>query len=213
MAPLWRLASETLDGPAPGDAAARFMQLLGSDEAAADALVPALTPWVLTISRSSSVLRALRGRKRLAMVTCMASQPGGEGARMAEAVSGFATARVVPDAEALAQVPGGVVAVGCDALTPSALVNKTKTRALVEAARDRGVPCYGVAGWAKFVAEPLPVEEPFEPTPLELFTAVATPDGLLEPDEAGRRAGAAALHDDLGPVLTRLLVERRRASP
>jgi translation initiation factor 2B subunit (eIF-2B alpha/beta/delta family) len=212
MAPLWRLASEVLDGPAPGDGVARFMELLGSDEAAADALSSALTPWVLTISYSSSVVRALRSRRRLAMVTCMESQPGGEGARMAESVSEFANARVVPDPEALAQVPGGVVAVGCDALTPAAVVNKTKTRALVEAARERDVPCYAVAGWSKLVAEPVPVEEPFEPTPLELFTAVATPDGLLPPDEASRRAGSASLHDDLRPVLSRLLGERRRAS-
>jgi hypothetical protein len=70
-----------------------------------------------------------------------------------------------------------------------------------------------VAGWSKFVAEPLPVEGPFEPTPLELFTAVATPEGLLPSDEARRRAGSATLHDDLRPVLARLLGERRRAAP
>jgi hypothetical protein len=213
MAPLWRLASEVLTGPSPGGAATRFMHLLGSDDAAAEALSEALTPWVLTISYSSSVVRALRARTRLAMVTCMESRPGGEGARMAEAVSAFANARVVSDTEALAQVPGGVVAVGCDSLTPAAVVNKTKTRALAEAARERGVPVYAAAGWSKFAPDPLPVDEPFEPTPLELFTAIATPDGLLPPDEAARRARSSALHADLEPVLARLLGDRRRAAP
>ena len=213
MAPLWRLASEVLTGPSPGDAAARFMQLLGSDGPAADALSGALTPWVLTISYSSSVVRALRGRSRLAMVTCMESRPGGEGTRMAETVSAFANARVLPDAEALAQVPGGVVVAGCDALTPAAVVNKVKTRALAEAARERGVPCYAVAGWSKFVPDTVPVDDAFEPTPLELFTAIATPDGLLVPEDAARRARSAALHADLEPVLARLLGERRRAAP
>jgi len=139
--------------------------------------------------------------------------PGGEGARMAEAVSAFANARVVPDPEALAQVPGGVVAVGCDALTPAAVLSKTKTRALAEAARERGVPCYAVAGWSKFVSDPLPVDDPFEPTPLELFTAIATPEGLLAPNDAARRARTATLHADLEPVLSRLLGDRRRAAP
>ena len=203
MGPMWRLASEVMAGPTPEEACRRFDLALSSDEAAADVLSGALTPWVLTISFSSSVLRALRSRKQLSMVTCMESLPGGEGRRFAAAVSEFARARVVRDGEAIAQVPGSVVAVGCDALTPSAVVNKTKSRTLVEAARERNVPCYAVAGWSKFVPVRTPVEAPFEAVPLTLFTAIASPDGLLSPQEARLRAEGSSLDDEVLRLLER----------
>jgi translation initiation factor 2B subunit (eIF-2B alpha/beta/delta family) len=207
MAPLWRLASEVLDGPTPAEAAKRFDLAMASDDAAADVLSGVLTPWVLTISYSTSVLRALRTSRRLSMVTCMESVPGREGRRFAEAVSEFARSRVVTDTEALAKVPGGVVAVGCDALTPTSVVNKTKTRSLAEAAGAHNIPVYAVAGWSKFVGEQIPVELPFQAVPVELFTGIATPDGLLSPGEAGRRAESQPLNDALQPLLHRV---RRR---
>lgn len=203
MASLWRLATDVLAAETPAGGAEAFLNRLGEDDAAATVAARALPPWVLTISYSSSVLAAL-SQARLRLVACMESLPGGEGARMAEAVSEWARARVVPDEEALRQVPGGAVVVGCDALTPDAVVNKVKTRAIAEAARLKEVPCYAVAGATKLVSVALPVDGPFEATPLELFTAIAAPEGLLAPAEAAAAARGSDLHPDLLPALARL---------
>jgi translation initiation factor 2B subunit (eIF-2B alpha/beta/delta family) len=127
---------------------------------------------------------------------------------MAEALSKWCRTRVVPDEEAIRLLPGAAVVVGCDALSPEAVVNKAGTRALAEAAAARGVPRFVVAGDTKLVPEPVPVEEPFEATPLRLFTAVATPEGLLPPDEARARAREAPLH----PGLRAMLPSRPRPS-
>lgn len=211
MAPLWRLGSDVLAAPDPAAGAARFLHRLDHDVAAADALAPELPPWVVTISRSSSVLRALSASRRVRVVACLESLPGGEGRAMARSLrEAGKQARVVADEEALRRLPGGAVVVGADAVTPGAVVNKVKTRALAEAARTRGVPCFAVAGETKFVSEPLPLEESLEATPIGLFTAVATPWGLLPPEEAAARARQADLHPDLLPYLAELRRDLRR---
>jgi hypothetical protein len=108
------------------------------------------------------------------------------------------------DEDALARIPAEAVVVGADAVTPSAVINKVKTRALAEAARRHAVPCYAVAGDTKFFAAELPVESPFERIPLELFTAIATPDGLLSTDAARAHAAELTLHPELASLVAEL---------
>lgn len=203
MAPLWQLATEVLSAGNPAEGTRTFLARLDSDTAAATALAPVLPPWLLTISYSSSVIQAVRDA-RVSRLACMRSDPGGEGARTAEAVAPI-RADVIEDDDAIARVPAAAVVVGADAVSPSHLVNKVKTRALAEAARGKEVPCYAVAGQTKFVDADLPIEGPFERVPLELFTAIATPAGLLQPADAAERAAEAHLHTDLTPLLTELV--------
>jgi translation initiation factor 2B subunit (eIF-2B alpha/beta/delta family) len=200
MGPLWRVASLVLGAPTPALGADEFLRLLESDDAATSTLAPLLPRSVLTISFSTSVIATVR-RAPVEELLCMRSEPGGEGERTAEAARPT-PARVIEDDEALELLPAEAVVVGADAVTPSGLVNKVKTRALAESARRRGVPCYAVAGAAKFVAVDLPVRSPFEAIPLELFDAIAAPEGLLSDAQAGELASRArlhpALHDRLG---------------
>ena len=124
---------------------------------------------------------------------------------MAEAVAPI-RARMIEDDEAIRLVPAAAVVVGADAVTRAVLINKIKTRALAEAARAKGVHCYAVAGDTKFVDAELPLESPFERVPLELFTAIATADGLLSPSAAAERAAQAHIHPELADLLTALSV-------
>ncbi len=202
MAPLWRLASDVLSASDPVRGANDFIHRLEADSAAGSALAPQLPPSLLTISFSSSVIEMVRGA-RVHMLSCMRSEPGGEGERMARAVAPV-RARVIEDEEAIALVPGAAVVVGADAVSPSGLVNKVKTRALAEAAREKGVPRYAIVGETKFLRAELPIQAPFQRVPLELFTAIATPAGLLSPTEAGELASRARLDPALSPLLSEL---------
>jgi len=202
MAPLWRLASEFLAARDPFTGAEDFLLRLESDRGSASVLAPKLPPTLLTISFSSSVIEAVR-QASVERLLCLRSQPGGEGFRMAAAVTPVRSG-VIEDQQAIELVPADAVVVGADAVTPSGLVNKVKTRALAEAAREKGVPCYAIAGDTKFVGADLPVAMPFERVPLELFTAIATSDGLLSPAEAAGRAALARLHPNLLPLLAEL---------
>ena len=201
MAPLWRLGTDVLEGADPAEGARRFLVRLEEDQRAPEVLAPILPPWLLTISSSSSVLATVR-LARVRLLSCMRSEPGGEGERMAsEAAEGSLRTRVVEDEEAIRQVPAAAVLVGADAIAPGGLINKVKTRALAEAATRRGIPVYAVAGETKFLAVDLPVEQPFERVPLHLFTAIAAPDGLLDPDQAIGAASSAGLHAELLTLL------------
>jgi len=204
MAPLWRLATEVLSATDPRKGAARFLAQLAADATAPAILAPRLPDTVATISYSSSVLETVRLAGRRTRWICMTSEPGGEGRRMAEAARLWSDARVVLDEEALELASVRAVVMGADAVTPEGVVNKVKTRALVGAARSKDVPCYAVAGETKFIAEPIPLDPAFELTPLEWFTGLATPKGLLQPEEARRSARAAKVHDSLRPLLDRL---------
>jgi hypothetical protein len=202
MAPLWRLGSDVLeDGPAPG--ATKFLGRLEADARASAVLAGALPDSILTISFSSTVIDAIRLR-RPALLVCMRSEPGGEGRRTAQAMAAWTRSEVIEDEEALHRLPAAAVLTGADAITPDAVVNKVKTRALVEAAAAREIPRYAVAGETKFVAASLPVGGSFESAPLELFTAVATPTGLLSPSPTRQHARQSTLHPDLAPILARL---------
>lgn len=207
MAPLWRLATEVLRSLEPADGAARFLSDLASDATAAAVLAAHLPERLLTISYSSSVIDAVRLR-RPERVACMLSEPGGEGQRLAEALSGWTDSIVVPDEEATSAIPAEAVVVGADAVTPLALVNKVKTAALARSAREHRVPCIAVAGGTKFVADELPVVGPFEAAPLDLFDAVAAPSGLLDQTAASARARRFGIHPRLRPLL-----EELRAAP
>src|SRR5207249_10640109 len=197
---VWRLASDVLWAPGPAAGAVAFLDQLTRDEAAAVVVSRVLPDSVLTISYSSSVARAIE-LGRPARTLCMRSDAGGEGGRMADVVSAWTKAEVIDDERALAEVPAGAVITGADAITPSAVVNKVKTRILAVAAGRHGIPCYAVAGRMKLVDRELPVIGPFEPTPLELFTGVGLPDGLRSPQEAAAEAMAASLHPALLPLL------------
>src|SRR5439155_10138413 len=123
MAPLWRLAADLL---ASGDAATGaewFLRRLNDDSNAVAVLAPILPDEILTISYSSTVKEAIRMRQPK-RVLCMSSDPGGEGLQMMGSVSAYTEASVIPDEEALRDVPAQVVLVGADAITPTSLVNK-----------------------------------------------------------------------------------------
>jgi translation initiation factor 2B subunit (eIF-2B alpha/beta/delta family) len=207
MAPLWRLASDVISASDPVRGANDFLLRLQSDDVAATALAHVLPASILTISFSSSVIETVR-QASVELLLCMRSEPGGEGERMAVAARPTAS-RVIEDDEAIRVVPAEAVVVGADAVTPSGVVNKVKTEALAAAARKMGVPCYVVAGHTKFVEADLSVEAPFERVPLELFSAIATSNGLLSPAEAAERATRARLHPNLSPLLAELSVPRR----
>ncbi|HEX2069326.1 MAG TPA: hypothetical protein VHH54_03890 [Actinomycetota bacterium] len=205
MAPMWRLASEMLSRPDRAVAARRFASVLEEDRSEVDALVTQVAGLrVITISYSSSVVELVR-RARPSRVLCMRSEPGGEGVHSAETISAWTRAAVVEDADAISRVPGDLVVVGADAVTPRAVVNKVKTRALAEAARSKGLPTYAVAGESKFIAEELPVASPFEATPLELLVGIAGPGGPLDAGRAGEHAKTRPIHPKLRPLLGQLL--------
>ncbi len=205
MAQLWRLGSEARWAPfAHPQAIQRFVRDLDRDAEASVVAADALPERVLTISWSSSVAHAIRHRRpRLAL--CMRSEPGGEGERTAKLLEDAAErVEVVEDGDALERVPADAVVVGADAVTPRAVVNKIGTARLAAAARGRDVPRFVVAGETKFVADDVPIVEPFEAAPLDLFTGVATADGVLTPAEVRRRARCHPVHFDLVPLLEEL---------
>jgi hypothetical protein len=61
-----------------------------------------------------------------------------------------------------------------------------------------------VAGSLKLVPCELPVPEPFQAVPLELFTGIALPAGLLEPPDVAERAAAVPMHPALRALTERL---------
>jgi translation initiation factor 2B subunit (eIF-2B alpha/beta/delta family) len=202
MGPLWRLASDVLSANDAAAGAQMFLSRLAEDANAVPVLAPILPNRVITISYSGTVKDAVRMREPT-NVLCMSSQPGGEGLKMMGALAAYTDASVIDDAEAIEQCPADAVVVGADAITPTSLVNKVKTRQIAESARDHGIPCFALTGETKFVPSELPVGEPFEATGLHLFSGIATPMGLLLPTEAGAHASSVELH----PAL-RMLIER-----
>ena len=205
MGPVWRLSSVVLSTRDHAEAAERFVSDIDDHGLVAAVVAPKLPSTVLTISCSSAVKEVFRIRKPFS-VLCMASYPGGEGLQMAGLASAWSDARVIDDETAISRVPADAVLVGADAVTPTAVINKVKTNALVTAARNKGIPVFAAAGSAKLVPVELPVVHPFEGTPLELFDAVGTPGGMLAPAEAGRRASMVRLHPAL-PMLVEKLTE------
>jgi len=207
MAPLWRLASDVLSSSDTATGVEWFLSRLANDANAVAVLAPILPDRVLTISYSSTVKEAIRMREP-STVLCMSSQPGGEGLQMVGMLSAYTEATVIDDDEAIAEVPAEAVVVGADAITPTSLVNKVKTRQLAEAARARSIPCFAIAGETKFVPVELPGGEPFQLVSLDQFSGIATPMGLILPSEATMHAAEVQLHPALRTLVERLEEER-----
>ncbi len=163
---------------------------------------------VLTLSRSGTVLDALRQADPApTRVLVAASEPGGEGVGVAEALASQGMAvTLVPDA-ALATVCAeeqvDVVLFGADTVLPSGgVVNKIGTRQAAMAAREHRLPCYAAAASDKVSpdeATHLEAGDPaalyrgeaplevftarFEVTPARLLSGVITEVGLLAPPD------------------------------
>jgi translation initiation factor 2B subunit (eIF-2B alpha/beta/delta family) len=203
MAPLWRLASQVLAASDPAGAAERFVERLAIEEDAVAMAAAALLPdRVLTHSSSATVAMALRLRNPSG-VTCTVSLPGGEGRAMAETLTTL-DVDVVADEVAMDDMPADAVVVGADAVTPSVVINKVKTRELAAAATRAHVPFYVLAGSSKMIAEELPLTDLFDATPLVRVSGVVTDRGLLLPRAARYQALDTRIHPALRLLLPRL---------
>ena len=107
---------------------------------------------VLTLSRSGTVLEALRAGDP-SRVFVAESRPGCEGVDVAEELSAAVPVTLHTDAAAahvLSREAVDCVLVGADTVLPDGrVVNKTGTRALATAAAREGVPVYAVAATDK----------------------------------------------------------------
>jgi ribose 1,5-bisphosphate isomerase len=186
---------------------------LDADDGAAAVAADRVDGTVLTLSRSGTVLAALRRADPDAVVVAT-STPGGEGVDVAETLAGAGhDVTLVADAAVAHRLAAGdvdAVVVGADAVLPDGgVVNKVGTRGTALAATREGVPVYAVAARDKVrpeadpdlgAADPtavydgaadLRVETPlFDVTPPALVDAVLTEDGGLSTDDV------AAVADD-----------------
>jgi translation initiation factor 2B subunit (eIF-2B alpha/beta/delta family) len=184
-------------------------------------------PALLTHSRSSTVLEAFRKAHRAGKrfsVIATESRPIFEGRALAETLAGEGiSVTFIADAAVSQAIDCGAVRsvlVGADLVEPHFVTNKTGTRMIALAARERGVPIYAVCDTSKFISAPYPVStarkrrDPaelwpdapqgvhinniyFEPTPLEYFAGIITEDGALRPDEARSRAENVAVDREI----------------
>ena len=119
---------------------------------------------VLTLSRSGSVLSALRRADPAPSVVVAASYPLGEGVAVAEdlAAEGL-DVTLVPDASVAAHLADGTVnavLVGADTVLPDGgVLNKTGTRMTALAAHREGIPVYVVCAEDKIAPEPFAPDE------------------------------------------------------
>ena len=128
---------------------------------------------ILTHSASSTVRSVIAGLPLRVLAT--ASEPGGEGRRMAQELGitciedGDATSRLV-DVDA--------VIVGADAVGSEAFVNKVGTRVLAETASATSTPFFVVAESYKWVdcARPVAGEDAFETVANRFVTVFLTDD-------------------------------------
>ena len=122
---------------------------------------------ILTHSASSTVRAVLAGLSVEVLVT--ASEPGGEGRRLATELG----AVCVEDSDAPAAVSDvSAVVVGADAISTDAFVNKVGTRVLAETANRTGTPFFVVAESYKWLldAKSITAGGAFETTPNALVT-------------------------------------------
>jgi translation initiation factor 2B subunit (eIF-2B alpha/beta/delta family)/8-oxo-dGTP pyrophosphatase MutT (NUDIX family) len=190
---------------------------VGADREAAAEAADVVGERVLTLSRSGTVLEALR-RADPASVTVAESRPDREGVGVAGelAAAGLDVSLCVDAAVGHVLASGDVdtVLVGADAvLADGAVVNKVGTSLTARAAREADVDCYAVCSRDKVVPErsvdlesgppeaveegpvPFAVRNPvFERTPARLLSGVVTEDGVCSADEV---AAVAAEHADL----------------
>jgi translation initiation factor 2B subunit (eIF-2B alpha/beta/delta family) len=171
---------------------------------------------IVTLSASGAVrglVLAVHARQPVELA-CAESRPGLEGRTLAAdlAARGVPVALYADAAIAHALRPGGLVLVGADAIGPAAFLNKSGTRMLAAAAAAQGIAVYVAATRDKFVMPALwphltgregggeeiwadapagiTVRNPyFEPTPIDLITAVVSDIGLLGAGEIPRVCG------------------------
>lgn len=192
-----------------------LQEAIGADEeATAAAARRAAGRLVLTLSRSGTVVAALRQADPPPEVVVAASQPEGEGVEVAEALAeaGLGVTLVADAAVAhvLASEPIDLVLVGADAVLPSGrVVNKTGTHAAALAARAAGIPFVVACTSDKVRPDERPELEPGDPsllyegaadvrvrhalfdvTPVGLITDVVTERGTWRPGEVGCHARA-----------------------
>ena len=164
---------------------------------------------IMTISRSSTILRASttakRGGKAFSII-CPESRPMNEGLTLASELSQLGIeVTICADALAPAMVSkcAGVM-VGGDALVPEGLVNKSGTYPLALAAREARISFVALVPTQKFLPhfDPCWIRENdpsellsesienvrvcnryFDITPLELITQIASEDGIRSPQE------------------------------
>ena len=163
---------------------------------------------VLTLSRSGTVLDALRQADPAPSVIVATSQPGGEGVGVAETLADAdLDVTLLPDAAVATTLANGsvdAVLVGTDTVRPSgAVINKVGTRGAALAARREGVPVYAAGAADKVSVEadgspteaadpktvydgpaPIDVAAPrFDETPPDLVTGgIITERGTHAPD-------------------------------
>ena len=186
-------------------ATAGIERAYAADEAAAREAAALLDGGTaLTLSRSGTVLAALRDGASAAIVA--ESRPAREGVGVAEALAdaGLEVTLCTDAAVAhlLAERDVDAVVVGADAVLPDGrVVNKTGTRAVALAAAREGVPCYVIAASDKVRAgdevhleagDPAAVYDgeagveaanpTFDVTPADLVAGVVTERGVLDAD-------------------------------
>ena len=164
---------------------------------------------VLTLSRSGTVLDALRHADPAPSVVVATSQPGGEGVGVAEALTDAGLdVTLIPDAAVATTLATGAVdavLVGADTVRPSGtVVNKVGTRSAALAARREDVSFYAACAVDKVSVEadgsatetadprtvydgpaPLEIAAPrFDETPPDLVTGgIITDRGLQASDD------------------------------
>lgn len=162
---------------------------------------------VLTLSRSGTVLQALRQADPAPAVIVAESRPDREGVYVAETLArdGLDVTLITDAAVAtlLGEETAGVVLVGADTTLPSgAVINKTGTRMAALAAHHESIPFYVTMATDKVTTDdtphleegtpealyageaPLSVRNPtFEVTPAALVSGFITEQGILHPSE------------------------------
>jgi translation initiation factor 2B subunit (eIF-2B alpha/beta/delta family) len=174
-------------------------------DAASEAARRADDAAVLTLSRSGTVLSALR-EADLRELFVAESRPENEGVAVAETLAGDCPVTLHTDAataHVLHEASVDIVLVGADTVLPDgSVVNKTGTRAAALAADREDAALFVVAASDKVTTEetvplesgdraavydgdaPLDVRNPtFDVTPPDLVDGVVTERGVLSPDE------------------------------
>jgi translation initiation factor 2B subunit (eIF-2B alpha/beta/delta family) len=183
------------------------------------------TDVVVTLSASSLVERTIMRARRVGRVICLESRPACEGVDLAGrlAQAGVPTTLVSDAAGPSVVAHASLVLLGGDTLAPAGLVHKVGTLGLALAARRPGIRVYALCGEEKWLpallrgalddggppqelvpdpAAGLSVENPyFDLTPLELLDGIVGSDGVVDPSEAGRRAEAITIHEQLRGLL------------
>ncbi len=208
-----RAMAEADEGSAPAvleSALAGIDRALAADDEAATRASEHVEGTVATLSRSGTVLEALRtGEPSRAYVA--ESRPAREGVAVAEELADDLPVTIHTDAAAahvLSREDVDCVLVGADTVLPDGrVVNKTGTRALALAAAREGVPVYAVAATDKVSTReavnlesgsreavydgdaPLDVLNPtFDVTPADCVDGVVTERGTLSSGTIGEVA-------------------------